>query len=122
MDPVSHPDNEVPPPFGVLVRELIARVIDWFDAEREIYDVQVRLARRAAGWSALFALAVVVLAQGAMIAFVVGVLLVLSPLIGRGWATLAIVLTCLSSAMAFLWLIRGRLRSVKESWRRRNDG
>jgi amino acid transporter len=122
VDPVSQPDNEVPPPFGVLVRELIARVIAWFDAEREIYDIQVRLARRAAGWSALFALAAVVVAQGAMIALVVGVLLSLTPVIGAARATVAILLVCLVTAALFIWLIRLKLRSVKESWRRRNDG
>jgi amino acid transporter len=122
VDPVSQTDSEVPPPFGVLVRELIARVIAWFDAEREIYDIQVRLARRAAGWSALFALATIVVAQGAMIALVVGVLLSLTPVIGAGRATVAILLVCIITASLFIWLIRLKLRSVKESWRRRNDG
>ena len=122
MDPVSQSDNEIPPPFGVLVRDLIARVIAWFDAEREIYDIQVRLARRAAGWSALFALATVVVAQGAMIALVVGVLLSLTPVIGAGRATVAVLLVCIVTATLFIWLIRLKLRSVKESWRRRNDG
>ena len=122
MDPVSQPDNAIPPPFGDLIRQLIADVVAYFDAEREVYGVQARLTRRAAGWVALYALAAVVIAQGAMIALVVGVLLALSPVIGAGRATILILFACSIMTALFIWLIRIKLRAVKLAWRRRHDG
>ena len=104
------------------MRQLIDDIIGYFDAERRVYGVQARLTRRAAGWVAIYAFAAVVLAQGAMIAFVVGILLILGPMIGRGWAMGSIVLLCSTLAFLFFLLIRQRLRAVKTSWRRRNDG
>jgi Putative Actinobacterial Holin-X, holin superfamily III len=122
VEPVSHPDNEIPPSFGDLFRQLIADITAYFDAERQVYGVQVKLTRRSMGWIALFALAAVVIAQGAMIALVVGLLLVFVPMIGAGWATTVVVLACSIFAALFLWLIRFKLRSVKNAWRRRHDG
>jgi hypothetical protein len=122
VDPVSQTDNAIPPPITVLVRQLIADALAWFGAEREVYDVQARLTRRATGWVALYALGAVVIAQGAMIALVVGALLALLPVLGAGWATVVIVLACALIAALFIWLIRLKLRSIKNSWRRRHDG
>ena len=122
MEPVSQPDNEIPPSFGDLFRQLVDDITAYFDAERQIYGVQARITRRAAGWVALFALGAVVVSQGAMIALVVGLLLVLVPFIGAGWATTVVVLSCSIFAVLFVWLIRLKLRSVKTAWRRRHDG
>ena len=122
MDSISNNDSQTPPPFGALMRQLIDDIIGYFDAERRVYGVQARLTRRAAGWVAIYAFAAVVLAQGAMIAFVVGVLLILGPIIGRGWAMGSIVLLCSTLAVLCFLLIRNRLRAVRSSWRRRNDG
>ncbi len=122
MDPVTHPDNAIPPPFGELVRQLIEDISAYFDAERQVYGVQARLTRRAAGWVALYALGAIVIAQGAMIALVVGILLTLVPILGPAWATALIVLVSSVIAVLFIWLIRRKLRSVKVAWRRRNDG
>jgi Putative Actinobacterial Holin-X, holin superfamily III len=122
VGPGSNDDTQVPPPFGALIRQLIDDFAAYFDAERQIYSVQARLTRRAIGWAAVYAFAAIVLAQGAMIAFVVGVLLILGPIVGRGWAMGIIVLICTFSAALFFWLIRQKLRMIKIAWRRRNDG
>jgi Putative Actinobacterial Holin-X, holin superfamily III len=122
VEPVSQPDNEIPPSFGDLFRQLIDGVTAYFDAERQVYGVQARLSRRAAGWVAIYALGAVVVAQGAMIALVVGILLTLVPILGPAWATAVIVLACAVFTALFLWLIRLKLRSVKNAWRRRHDG
>lgn len=122
MDPVSHPDNAIPPSFGDLIRQLIEDLSAYFDAEREVYGVQARIARRAAGWVALYALGAIVIAQGAMIALVVGILLTLVPVIGAGWATVLILIVCAVVAALLVWLIRLKMHSVKLAWRRRNDG
>jgi Putative Actinobacterial Holin-X, holin superfamily III len=122
VDPVSQPDNAIPPSFSDLMRQLIEDVSAYFDAERQVYGIQARLTRRAAGWVALYALGAIVIAQGAMIALVVGILLTLVPVVGPAWATAIIVLVCSASAALFIWLIRLKLRSVKLAWRRRNDG
>lgn len=121
MDPVSPPDPDIPPPIGDLLRQLIADGIAWFQAERTIYGVQARIGRRAAGWIALLAFAAVVVAQGAMIALVVGILMTLSPVIGPGWATLAILAVCSILAVICIFLIRLKLRHVKNAWRARHD-
>lgn len=122
MEPVSHPDNQIPPSLGALFRQLIDDIYSYFDAERAIYGVQARISRRAAGWIAAYALGAVVLSQGAMIALVVGLLLTLVPVIGSGWATVIIVAGCSLLAGLFVWLIRMKLRAVKNAWRRRHDG
>jgi protein-S-isoprenylcysteine O-methyltransferase Ste14 len=122
VDPVSQSDNEIPPSLGDLVRQLMADALAWFDAERQVYGVQARLTRRAAGWIAGFAFAAIVIAQGAMIAFVVGILLTLAPVVGPGWATVIIVIVCSILAGLCVWQIRVRLRAVRSSWRRRHDG
>jgi Putative Actinobacterial Holin-X, holin superfamily III len=122
VEPVSQPDNEIPPSFGELFRQLLDDVYGYVDAERSVYSLQARISRRAAGWVAIFALGAIVMAQGAMIGLVVGLLLTLVPMFGSGWATLIIVLGCSVFTGLFIWLIRMKLRSVKESWRRRHDG
>jgi Putative Actinobacterial Holin-X, holin superfamily III len=122
VEPVSHPDNEIPPSYGDLFRQLIDDVAAYLHAERQVYGVQSRLARRAAGWVALYALGAIVIAQGAMIALVVGMLLTLVPVMGPAWATALILFACIVTAALFIWLIRGKLRSVKNAWRRRHDG
>ena len=122
MKPVSQTDSDVPPPMSELVRQLIDETRAYIEAEREIYGIQARITRRATGWVALYALGAVVIAQGAMIALVVGILLVLLPMIGAGWATLVIVSICTGATALMIWLIRLKLRSVQLAWRRRNDG
>ena len=122
MEPVSRLDNESPPSFAELFRQLVADLWAYLDAERKVYGVQARLSRRAASSVGAYALATVVLAQGAMVALVVGLLLALVPLIGALWATAAIVVGCAVLAFVFVSLIRGKLRSVKSSWDRRHDG
>ena len=120
MDPVS--ESASPPPLGDLFRQLINDVSAWLDAEKNVYGVQARLTRRTVGWVALYALGAVVIAQGAMIALVVGVLLTLVPVMGAGWATVVIVASCSLATALFIWAIRLKLRSLKLAWRRRHDG
>ncbi len=122
VDPVSPTDPEIPPPIGDLLRRLVSDVIAWFEAEREVYGVQARVTRRAAGWIAALALGAVVVAQGAMIALVVGILMTLGPIIGSGWATLVILAGCSLLAAICILLIRSKLRHIKNSWRVRHDG
>jgi Putative Actinobacterial Holin-X, holin superfamily III len=122
VDPVSPPDPDIPPPIGDLLRQLVADGIAWFEAEREVYGVQARITQRAAGWIAACAFAALILAQGAMIALVVGILMVLGPMIGSGWATIVVVLVCTLNVGLCIALIRSKLRSIKTSWRARHDG
>ena len=122
MEPVSPSDPDIPPPISDLLRQLVADSIAWLDAEREVYGVQARLSRRGAGWIAAFAFCAVVIAQGAMIALVVGILMTLGPLIGSGWATVVVLAMCTLLAAVFIILIRVKLRQIKKSWRARHDG
>lgn len=122
VEPVSQADRESPPSFGDLFRQLISDVLAYLDAERKVYSVQARLSGKAASAMGGYALAAVVLAQGAMVALVVGLLLVLSPLIGAAWATAGIVVGCTILAIIFISLIRRKMRAVRANWTRRNDG
>ena len=122
VEPVSQIDDESPPSFADLFRRLISDISAYFDAERKVYGVQARLSQKAASSIAGLSLAVMVLAQGAMIALVVGLLLVLAPLIGTAWATGAIVVGCAILALVFISLIRRKFRLVRANWRRRHDG
>ncbi len=122
VEPVSQVDRESPPSFGDLFRQLISDVLAYLDAERKVYGVQARLSGKAASAIGGYALAAVVLAQGAMVALVVGLLLVLSPLIGAAWATAGIVVGCTILAIIFISLIRRKMRVVRANWTRRHDG
>ena len=122
MEPVSQLDNESPPSFAELFRQLLTDISAYFDAERKVYGVQARLSRKAASSIGAYALATIVIAQGAMIALVVGLLLVLTPLIGAAWATGGVVVGCAVLAILFISLIRRKLRLLRQSWRRRYDG
>jgi hypothetical protein len=121
VDPVSPSDPDIPPPIGDLLRQLVADGIAWFEAEREVYGVQARITQRAAGWIAGCAFAALIMAQGAMIALVVGILMVLAPVIGSGWATIVVVLVCAILVGLCIVLIRSKLRSIKASWERRHE-
>jgi Putative Actinobacterial Holin-X, holin superfamily III len=122
VDPVSPSDPDIPPPIGDLLRQLVADGIAWFEAEREVYGVQARITQRAAGWIAGSAFAALIVAQGAMIALVVGILMVLGPMIGSGWATIVVVLVCTVIVGLSIIVIRSKLRSIKASWKARHDG
>ncbi len=122
VESVSQLDNESPPSFTDLFRQLMSDISAYFDAERKVYGVQARLSRKAASSIAAYALLTVVLAQGAMIALVVGLLFVLTPLIGAALATGSVTVGCAILAVVFISLIRRRLRLVRANWRRRHDG
>ncbi len=122
MDPVSHSDNESPPPIGDIVRQLLHDISNYIAAERAIYSVQATLTRRAASWIASYAFAAIVIAHGAMIASVVGLLMALIPLIGALWATVTIVFVCTLIVAVLIWLIKRKLRTLRMFWRRRHDG
>lgn len=122
VEPVSQIDNESPPSFADLFRQLIDDISGYFDAEKRVYEVQARLSRKAASSIGAYALAAVVTAQGAMIALVVGLLFVLTPIIGAAWATGGIVVGCAIVAIIFISLIRRKLRHIRTNWKQRYDG
>lgn len=122
VEPVSQLDNKSPPSFADLFRQLIDDITGYFDAEKRIYGVQARLSSKAASSIGAYALAAVVTAQGAMIALVVGLLFVLTPMIGAAWATGAIVVGCAVVAIIFISLIRRKLRLIRINWKQRYDG
>lgn len=121
VEPVVKQDDESPPSFAELFRQLLSDVSGYFEAEKQVYGVQARLSRKAASSIGAYALATVVIAQGAMIALVVGLLFVLTPLIGAAWATGGIVVSCVAISIIFVSLIRRKLRLIRENWTRRYD-
>lgn len=68
--------------------------------------------------AALFGIAVLLLAQAAAIALIVGLVMILTPYVGPGLATLIVVLVAAGAAALFAWAALRRYRRVT---RRRDE-
>lgn len=92
---------------------LIVRLVEdgkaYVGAEIGLYRALMAERARDAGFAAGFALAAVLIAQAAMFALLVGLMLVLAPMIGRGWATVVVVFAALALAGLLGWLAYLRL-------------
>lgn len=81
-------------------------------AEIDYYRVLVRERLRAAKTSLWMGAVAMALALAASVAFVVGLVLTLAPLVGPGWATLIVVSVALGAAGLMGWLAWQQIKRV----------
>ncbi|WP_197054228.1 phage holin family protein [Sphingomonas sp. 37zxx] len=96
------------------VATLVARTVEdakrWSRAEIAYYKALAGDRGKDVGTGMGLGIAAIVLGQAALIAALVGIVLTLSPLIGPGWATLAVVLATLALAGLLAWMAVGKMR------------
>ncbi|MBA3895656.1 MAG: phage holin family protein [Sphingomonadaceae bacterium] len=92
MDQLQPADPEPPRP---TLPELLARVVDegedFIRAEVGLYRAQAGRKLLDARWAVALLGGAIVLAQGATIALLVGLIMALTPRIGPAWATLVVI-------------------------------
>ena len=120
VEPVSNTDNEIPPPIGELVGQLIANMRAYLAAETSVYRAQAAVAGRSVGRIAAYAVVALVLVLGLITALVVGSLLLLAPVIGIGWATLVVVVVLAVLIGIMASLARQQIAVIGVNWNRRN--
>ena len=113
-------DREVPPPVSQIVAQLISDARSWYDAETAVYLTQARLAGRMAVILGACAVGALLLIFCALTALIVGLLFVLAPHVGFGWATVIVVVATLASAAVLGLVIRGKISQMQQNWSRKN--
>jgi hypothetical protein len=74
-----------------------------FRAEFALYRAEAARRALSAGWAVGLIIAAVTLAQGALIALLVGLILLLAPVVGTGWAIVAVTTGALGLAGVLTW-------------------
>ena len=121
MSSSAAPDDDVASlPIASVVQTLIADTRSWLEAETHVYTVQARLAAKTAITVLICAAIMLLLALSIIIALVVGALFALMPIIGTGWAILAVVAGCVVVLAAIVLFVRQAVRGVTKRWRRRH--
>ena len=84
-------------------------------AERDYWLARLRFTRSTAKNVALLAGAALAVGMGAVLAFILGLLLILAPLVGPGWATAIVTAVFASLAMLLGWLAMRQARLLSFS-------
>ena len=110
MDERHEPDDEEG--IGTLITRAVGDGRAYAEAEIAYWRALAldRLADARA--AALFGIAVLLLAQAAAIALIVGLVMILTPYVGPGLATLIVVLVAAGAAALFAWAALRRYRRV----------
>ena len=103
------------------VKEAFARLYTdgraYADAEIERQKLRVGIAGAGVRDAAIFGVAGALLAFAALVALLVGLVLVLTPYIGAGWATFAVVGASLLIAFILLLIAKARITKMREAIR-----
>ena len=97
---------------GDLITQLVDDVRNLLRAEFKLYRAEAGRAALSAGWAAGMLVGAIVLGQGALVALLVGLVLLLAPLLGIGWAILAVVGGSLAVAALLGWLGVRKINSM----------
>lgn len=108
------PAGEAPP--GLSIRESFARLVDsgrdLVSAEIEWARLRGQVAATCLRDAALLGVTACLLALAAMVALLVGLILILQPLLGSGWAVVAVVGAALAVAGLLGWLAARRAAAM----------
>ncbi|MBW4329329.1 phage holin family protein [Stakelama sp. CBK3Z-3] len=102
-----------------LARQLIRDARTWVSAEIDFYRALAAERMADAKLAAGFAVGAIILANAALIALLIGAILVLWPYVGAFWATIIIVALTL---MVAAWLALSALSHAKRAMRNTNGG
>ena len=92
---------------GTLVRKLIADAKSYAAAEFQLNKGKITVRIRQAGIGTGLVLGALVLLQAAIVALLVGLLLIIAQALGQGWATLIVVGGALAIVALLAWIAVG---------------
>ncbi len=97
---------------GDLVSLLVEDLRHWFDAEFALYRIEATRRSVSFGMAAGMIVAALVLAQAAIIALLVGLIFILAPAVGTGFATLIVVGMSMVIVALLAWLGKRRIEKM----------
>ncbi|MEN2785462.1 phage holin family protein [Sphingomonas qilianensis] len=109
-DMMTQPPPE--PSIGALAGDLVADARAYALAEVAVYRAKATVWLGEAKFVAIFGVSALVLANAAVIALFVGLLLTLAPRVGPGWATVIVVGGTLVLVALLGWLALRRVRKM----------
>lgn len=96
--------GEARPAIGELFTRLVDAGRGLLKAEVALYRVEAGRRSLSAGWAAGLLIGALTLVQGALIALLVGLIMVLAPIIGTGWAVTLVTVAAIALACLLGWL------------------
>ena len=96
--------DEARPTIGELFTQLVDGGRGLFQAEVALYRIEAGRRSLSAGRAAGLLIGALTLAQGALIAFLVGLIMVLAPALGTGWAVIIVTVGAVVLAGLLAWL------------------
>ena len=97
---------------GDLFSRLVLELRDWFEAEFALYRAKATRRGLSAALAGVLILAAVTLTQSALVALLIGMILLLTPQMGVGYAILIVVGATLASGALLAWLGIRRILDV----------
>lgn len=97
---------------GELMSRLVEDIRIWFDAEFALYRIEATRRSVSFAMAAGMIVGALVLAQAAIIALLVGLIMLLAPAVGTGFAVLIVVGTSLAVVAVLAWLGKRRIEKI----------
>lgn len=92
------------PTIGELFTQLVDGARGLFQAEVALYRIEAGRRSLSAGWAAGLLIGALTLAQGALIALLVGLIMILAPAVGIVWAVVIVTVGAVALAGLLGWL------------------
>ncbi len=114
IDPsaVDGPPVEAQLSLGDLMARLVEDIRTWFDAEFALYRIEATRRSVSFAMAAGMIVGALVLAQAAIIALLVGLIMLLAPLVGTGVAVLIVVGTTMMIVALLAWFGKRRIERI----------
>jgi Putative Actinobacterial Holin-X, holin superfamily III len=113
-EPVGAPELADDAPLRSVLTQLYDDGRAYASAQIDLLTVVGKEKARALGWLVVLVLTALVLAFGALLALLVGLMLVLQPMLGTGWAVMAVVIGAVAVAGLIGWLGYARMKRLFE--------
>lgn len=97
---------------GDLLSRLVLEVRDWFEAEVALYRARATRRALSAAVAGVLILAAVTLAQAALVALLIGLIMLLAPQMGTGYAILTVVGMTVVLGALLAWLGVRRIQNI----------
>ena len=97
---------------GDLVTRLVLEVRDWLEAEVALYRAQATRRALSAAVAGVLIIAAITLAQSALVALLIGLIMLLAPQIGTGYAIMGVVGGTVVIGAVLAWLGVRRILNV----------
>ena len=108
MTTIALPEPDVTSHSRPTIGELFTQLVDGgrglLKAEIALYRIEAGRRSLSAGWAAGLLIGALTLVQGALIALLVGLMMVLAPVLGTGWAVAIVTVGAVALAALLGWL------------------